>query len=469
MDGVEAATSGEQALAGLESAIARLCDDALDWPADAQEQLGTLTRLRICGTRLSACLATMVADAERRGVSQRAAGSSMNVWLTSTGTTSPREASALVLAGRELNSHPGLQEAALAGDINLGQAHGIARTLSSLPSSLSAEQQEEATSLLLARAENMHGEELGRLAQSVLDTVAPASDRLTMGERDQRRLAQQRDRAVRNRSLRYRVDDGSLFFHGQVPILEGEALRRLIEAHASSSRRRGLDHIDPLAELPSRDQRQADALLQIVADAQAPRTTPGVAGDRPRVVVYMQESSLRERAEQAGTLGCGESISAGELRRLCCDADLTPVVLGSGSEILDVGRTDRLVTSPLRRALSARDGGCAFPGCDKPDEHCEAHHIIPWWCGGPTSLDNLVLLCPHHHATVEPARFYPELSDSGSSPPGHAGGVPRHSTRWEVRMAADGFPEFLPPSSRDPHRRPRRQSRTPATALESAG
>lgn len=132
-----------------------------------------------------------------------------------------------------------------------------------------------------------------------------------------------------------------------------------------------------------------------------------MAGQRPSVVTTMDEQSLRERAEQAGLLPHGALVSAGELRRLLCDAQLTPVVLGTASEPLDVGRTHRLVTPAIRKAVTLRDGGCIFPNCHQPQTRCEAHHVIPWWAGGPTSTENLVLLCPHHHAVVEPDRFNP--------------------------------------------------------------
>ena len=99
-------------------------------------------------------------------------------------------------------------------------------------------------------------------------------------------------------------------------------------------------------------------------------------------------------------IGGDEPLSAGELRRICCDAEIVPVVLGSASEVLDVGRAQRLVTPGLRAALIARDGGCAFPGCDAPPSRCEAHHVQPWYLGGPTALWNLALLCHSHHPIV---------------------------------------------------------------------
>ncbi|MBK8463328.1 MAG: DUF222 domain-containing protein [Nigerium sp.] len=196
------------------------------------------------------------------------------------------------------------------------------------------------------------------------------------------------------------------------------------------------------------DQRRADALLRLAADLATTDHTPRVAGDQPRVVVIMREADLRERAEQAGILDTGDRIAPGDLRRLCCDADLTPVVLGTGSEILDVGRTHRLVTPAIRRALTLRDGGCAFPQCSADAVRCAAHHIRPWWAGGETALGNLVLLCPHHHGLVEPPRFW-------DGPP---------PDRWQVRLNDHGIPEFLPPRRHDLARRILKGNRPPWAA-----
>ena len=79
---------------------------------------------------------------------------------------------------------------------------------------------------------------------------------------------------------------------------------------------------------------------------------------------------------------------------------MIPVVLGSHSEVLDVGRAQRLVTTGIWRALVARDRHCAFPGCQRLPQACDAHHVVHWADGGPTSLGNLALLCRRHHVTV---------------------------------------------------------------------
>ncbi|MEO7586734.1 MAG: DUF222 domain-containing protein, partial [Arachnia sp.] len=249
-------------------------------------------------------------------------------------------------------------------------------------------------------------------------------------------------RAFSKRSLRWGDDgDGSMWLHGSLPHLEAAPLISLIEAFVELDRRAARDRfkatratgpgpqvmreqaVEDIDRTP--EQRRADALTQIVADH---RDAPSSMGDRPRIVVTIREEDLRERAEQAGVLARGAKITAGDLRRLCCHADLMPAVLGGPSEILDVGRTQRLVTPAIRKALTLRDGGCVFPNCTAPDSACEAHHLQPWWAGGATALWNLVLLCPHHHKLVEPGRF---------SRPGD---------RWVIHLDPDtGTPVVTPP------------------------
>lgn len=85
---------------------------------------------------------------------------------------------------------------------------------------------------------------------------------------------------------------------------------------------------------------------------------------------------------------------------LACDTRITRIICDAAGIPIDVGRTHRLATRAQRRALRNRDGGCAFPGCERPPAWCDAHHIIPWTIGGPTDIDNLVLLCRRHHSMM---------------------------------------------------------------------
>ncbi|WGT48460.1 HNH endonuclease signature motif containing protein [Tessaracoccus lacteus] len=135
-----------------------------------------------------------------------------------------------------------------------------------------------------------------------------------------------------------------------------------------------------------------------------PTLVPPGARARPTLVVTVSYEELLCQGYAGGVLASGQRIPAGELRRIACDAEVIPVVLGGRSEILDLGRSERWVTPALRQALVIRDGGCIFPGCGATAVECEAHHIVPWWAGGPTSLENLALVCPFHHAKLEPTR-----------------------------------------------------------------
>jgi hypothetical protein len=106
---------------------------------------------------------------------------------------------------------------------------------------------------------------------------------------------------------------------------------------------------------------------------------------------------------------------------------LPPVLGGAPTQPLDVGRTTRVVQPAQRTALAVRDGGCVFPDCDRPLAWCEAHHLVHWLDGGPTDLDNLVLLCRAHHRAV------------------HEGG-------WRLQHRPDGRLTATPPHRQHPHR-----------------
>jgi hypothetical protein len=119
------------------------------------------------------------------------------------------------------------------------------------------------------------------------------------------------------------------------------------------------------------------------------------------------------RISLAGKVGTftGSALHPGVLARLACDSPIRRVLLDPHGAVLHYGRSQRLATTHQRRALTARDTGCAIPGCSMPAEWCDAHHVIPWQQGGVTDIDNLVLLCRRHH-TAHHAGVYPiEMRD----------------------------------------------------------
>jgi hypothetical protein len=124
--------------------------------------------------------------------------------------------------------------------------------------------------------------------------------------------------------------------------------------------------------------------------------------------------------------GYGAGGAGGLAARLRAAIRLLPPALGGApTQPLELGRTTRTVAPAQRNALVVRDGGCAFPGCDRPQGWCEAHHLRHWAHGGPTDLANLALLCWAHHRAV------------------HEGG-------WQLQRDPDGRLQATPPH----HRRP---------------
>ncbi|WP_372669574.1 HNH endonuclease signature motif containing protein [Amycolatopsis kentuckyensis] len=186
------------------------------------------------------------------------------------------------------------------------------------------------------------------------------------------------------------------------------------------------------ADLRSPQERYGDAFSDAIDLALNSPTLPMQAGERAHVMVAVHLNDLKSGLGEA-TLGDTGTMSAAEARLHACDSMIIPAVLGDKSEPLNLGRLRRLISAGLRRALYLRDRGCAFPGCHRPPRHCQGHHIHHWSEGGRTDLNNLVLMCAHHHRLL-------------------------HRSGWEVRIAADGLPEFLPPAFLDKERKPRRNN-----------
>jgi 5-methylcytosine-specific restriction endonuclease McrA len=127
---------------------------------------------------------------------------------------------------------------------------------------------------------------------------------------------------------------------------------------------------------------------------------PQVAGERPHLTVTLDLESLERRAGRRCELDDAGRISAEDARRVACDASVSRVITAGESAPLEIGRRSPVVPAAIRRAVVVRDGGCRFPGCDRPPGWSDAHHVVHWADGGATALDNLVLLCRPHHRLV---------------------------------------------------------------------
>lgn len=189
---------------------------------------------------------------------------------------------------------------------------------------------------------------------------------------------------------------------------------------------------DGMRDERSAGQRRHDALHDMSTRLLRSDTLPAAAG---APVTILLTTTLAELAADAGAArtGHGEVWSIRQLQQAADEAALVPVVLNGSGGVLAYGRTRRLASRGQRLALIARDGGCCFPGCDRPAAWTEVHHIRAWADGGPTDIDNMCLLCRFHHREFE-------------------------RTGWQVRMSDDAVPEWIPPPFVDPDRRPRRNT-----------
>jgi len=131
-----------------------------------------------------------------------------------------------------------------------------------------------------------------------------------------------------------------------------------------------------------------------------------------------------------GSLMFTGPVTASTVRKIACDAEIIPVLLGGEGRVLDIGRASRVFPPHIRKAITARDQGCSFPQCTIPAPWCEAHHVTYWSRGGSTGTDNGTLLCSHHHHLI-------------------------HKEQWTIQMRS-GIPWFIPPPHVDPGQTPRR-------------
>jgi len=141
--------------------------------------------------------------------------------------------------------------------------------------------------------------------------------------------------------------------------------------------------------------RQADTLAEMASSSTAADSDP----DRATVVVHVDAGSLATNAGPNPEIQDGPNLHFDVARRLACDCRLQVVAHDANGAPLGVGRTTRSVPHWLLRQLKHRDQACRFPGCSR-QRFVHAHHIVHWAKGGPTDLDNLLVLCTYHHRLV---------------------------------------------------------------------
>ncbi|TCM47147.1 HNH endonuclease signature motif containing protein [Kribbella sp. VKM Ac-2568] len=318
------------------------------------------------------------------------------------------------------------------------QAAAIVAELENVPKTVAVEDLAVAEQQLVALGRHFNPSELRKAARRVRDLL------------DADGPAPEEDKAYAREELRLRPADRGVKFSGFLANENAELFQALILSGAKP-RKTVTGELDPR----SPDKRRADALTDVLnvasnaitaatppdtAGVSDPGSAPGTAelptspgetpaagsaaptgaaasgaagsaagsgaagrgvaeagyGPKAHITVTIDLKDLTDAGAHAvGTLVHGEGLSAGAIRRLACEAQIIPIVLGANSEPLDVAMAQRFVNRAMRRALNARDKGCVV--CKAPPIFCDAHHLISWIDNGPTALTNLVLLCRRHH------------------------------------------------------------------------
>jgi len=219
----------------------------------------------------------------------------------------------------------------------------------------------------------------------------------------------------RQREVSYYYDhDGCLVMKARIPADQGEliikALEMAMDENYVGAASAANEELEPIAA------RRADALCEIAETFMNNSENSGSTADRYQVIVHVTAETHARARQLAGdvhpSLENGPHVTAETSRRIACDCCATNIKEDENGEPLSIGRRSRSIPPPMRRALKVRDGGCRFPGCTN-HKFVDGHHIIHWADGGETSLENLVLLCRHHHHLVHEGGFDCKRSEDG--------------------------------------------------------
>ncbi|MGB4246183.1 MAG: DUF222 domain-containing protein, partial [Pseudohongiellaceae bacterium] len=232
---------------------------------------------------------------------------------------------------------------------------------------------------------------------------------------------QQVRNSYERRELSYHFDDdGMLVIRARLVAEEGATFVNVLNAMVSAMNPPpGSDGV--LSQNVSQKtfpQKRADALVAMAEQAtrsvQEDGPQPLVCAEKAQVVVHVERSEVREDSAQVlqhsdseCSIECAGSrvhVSPLTARRMSCDSTVQSMLQDFRGNVLDVGRRTRTISPALRRALMSRDEGCIFPGCCE-SRFVDAHHVQHWCDGGKTSLDNLVLLCRHHHTLLHQEEY----------------------------------------------------------------
>jgi hypothetical protein len=216
-------------------------------------------------------------------------------------------------------------------------------------------------------------------------------------------VERERERLKSRRLSVFPDDEGMYEVKGRLTPEQGALLMRAIEAASDSLYREKSVSAETSSQGSARLRADALALLAeraLAAGFGESAPVSGTKAERYQVLLHVDADTLKSDGSGLGQseLEDGTRVSAETSRRLACDGAVVGIGHASDGSVLGVGRRTRTIPPAVRRALEARDRGCRFPGCGL--RFTDAHHVKHWADGGETKLENLLLLCSHHHRLV---------------------------------------------------------------------
>ena len=345
---------------------------------DARELLDALA----ARDRLNAHISELVGDFDAAGLWDLDAATSMTAWLSDHGRLSHRDAAHLVSVARRIRELPVTREAWMSGTLSSGQVDAMVANIGGYVE-LFAEHEAEVVPTLLPL--------------SVRDTTSVMQD--------WRRHAEAGDEPPEEKEPSNRLHlSATLDGRGKLDGDFDAEGRVLVATALRVAETRDLD-AEP-ARTPA--ERRADALLDVCQFFLDNQTKKPGGRHRPHLNVILDADTWEGRFPD-GTLLPRQTVE-----RLCCDSAMHRVLTDGRSTILDLGMATRVVSAALFTALLIRDGHCRFPGCDRPATWCDGHHVRWFTRGGPTNLDNLVLLCRRHHTRLHKPGWHAKLLPDGT-------------------------------------------------------
>jgi Domain of unknown function (DUF222) len=333
----------------------------------------------------NAGLLLLIAEFDRRKIASTEYELSTTSWLKYRCRMSATEASGTVKTARALAEMPAIAQEAVAGNVVQSAVRLLARARDTHPDEFT---EHEAVFADIATYLNP-----GDLRRAVSHWEQQVDFAGTLADTESMRRSR---RFYFNKSYR-----GMWSATGDLDPESGHIISTALRSLTDPA------NLEP-TDTRSAPQRNADALTDVCRfflDHNDSATTSG--GEKPHVTVTVDYRILAGELEQLPEID-GTAVDPETLRRLTCDAAIIPMVLGSDSEPLDVGRRTRTIPPAIRRALEQRDGGCSWAGCTAPASWCDVHHLLHWADGGVTALWNLILLCRRHHTATHEGKNPPD-------------------------------------------------------------